>query len=132
METYSSRLRSAALLALLAGVVAGVIGGQLIERGKPGEQFWLLFPALLGLWGLALAAGLPWWRRLDDVQRAGHLTACYWGGQAGMLAAVLGLVAATGPRSELSLGALFTVVGVAAGYLLFYAGWRLRQRGPEE
>jgi hypothetical protein len=132
MDTYSSRLRAVALLALFAGVVAGIVGGQLLELGKPGEQFWLLYPALLALWGLALAAGLPWWRRLDDVQRAGHLTACYWGGQAGMLAVMMGLIAATGPRSALSLGSLVTVVGIATGYLIFYAGWRLRQRGPEE
>jgi hypothetical protein len=132
VQTYSSKVRLAALLAIMGAVAAAFVGGRIIRIDQPGEHFWLVYPALLALCAIALAASLPWWRRLDDMQRTGHLASLYWGGQAGMLAVMMALIAATGPRSELSRGSLLTVVGIGAGYLVFLAGWRLRQRGPEE
>lgn len=44
---------------------------------------------------------------------------------------MMALIAATGLKSELSRGSLFTLLGQAAGYLVFFTLWRYRQRGPE-
>lgn len=90
-----------------------------------------MYPALLVACALAFAGGLPWWRKVDDMQKTGHLVSWYWGGLAGMLAVMMALIAATGLKSELSRGSLFTLLGQAAGYLVFFTLWRYRQRGPE-
>lgn len=130
VNTYRNKMRLAAVLAVAAAVAAGLVGGRLVRVGEPGEHFWIVYPALLAVCALAFAAIMPWWRKLDDMQKTGQLVSWYWGGMAGALAVMLGLVAATGVRSELSLGALYTVLGQTAGYFLFLAGWRLRHRGP--
>lgn len=126
-HTYRSRIRIALVLGTGAMILAGVIGGRLVRVGAPGENFWLVFPALLAVFALGLAALVPWWRKLDDMQKSGQLVSYYWGGMAGGLVVVLWLVAATGSRSDVSQGALYTVLGQGAGFLLFFAGWRLRR-----
>lgn len=130
LQTYRSKMRIAAVLAVAAAVAAGFVGGKVARVGEPGEHFWIVYPALLAVCALAFAATMPWWRKLDDMQRTGQLVSWYWGGLAGALAVMMGLIAATGVRSELSLGALYTVLGQAVGFLLFLAGWRLKHRGP--
>jgi hypothetical protein len=100
------------------------------RAGEPGEHFWLVYPALLAVCALAFAASVPWWRKIDDMQKTGQLVSWYWGGMAGGIAVVMALIAATGVRSELSMGALYTLLGQSAGFFLFLVGWRLRHRGP--
>jgi hypothetical protein len=131
MTTYRNKLRIATGLALVAALAGGIVGGRLVRLGQPGEHFWLVYPALLAICALALAACIPWWRKLDDMQKAGHLVSWYWGGLAGALAVVKALVAATGVHSDLSKGALFTIVGQAIAFLLAFAGWQLWHRGPQ-
>ena len=130
VQTYRRRMRIALALGTVAVIAAGFIGARLARVGAPGENFWLIFTASLAVFALAFAALLPWWRKLDDMQKTGHLVSYYWGGMAGGLMVVLWLVAGTGPRSDISQGALYTVLGQAAGFLLFFAGWRLRRGGP--
>lgn len=130
VQTYRNKLRIAAALALLAAIAAGFFGSRVIRAGAPGENFWLVYPALLAVCALAVAAMLPWWRKLDDMQRTGHLVSWHWGGLVGTLAVMMALVAATGTRSELSLGSLYTLLGQTAGYFVFLIVWRLQRHGP--
>jgi hypothetical protein len=130
VQSYRRRVRVAFGLAAVAAIAAGIIGGRVVRAGAPGENFWLVYSVLLAIFALAFAALLPWWRKLDDMQKSGHLVSYYWGGMGGGLAVMAALVAATGVDSRLSLGALYTVLGQAAGFLLFLAGWRLRRGDP--
>jgi hypothetical protein len=131
LQTYRSKMRIAVALALAAAVAAGFVGGRVARAGEPGEHFWLVYPALLAVCALAFAATVPWWRKLDDMQKHWHLVSWYWGGMAGGLAVTMALVAATGVHSDLSKGSLYTLMGQAVAFLVFFAGWSLRHRGPE-
>lgn len=131
MLTYRNKLRALAAVALVAALAAGIVGGRVARVWHPGEHFWLVYPVLLLLSGLALIATLPWWRRLDDMQRSSHLVSWYWGGLAGGFATIMGVVAATGPRSDFSLGGFYMMLGQAAAYFLCLGIWRLRYRGSE-
>ena len=131
LQTYRSKMRIAVALAVAAAIAAGFVGGRVARVGEPGEHFWLVYPALLAVCALAFAATIPWWRKLDDMQKHWHLVSWYWGGMAGGLAVMMALVAATGVHSDLSKGSLYTVMGEAVAFLVFFAGWSLRHRGPE-
>ena len=131
IQSYRNKLRLAVALAVAAAVGAGLVGGRVARAGEPGEQFWLVYPALLAVCALAFAACIPWWRRLDEMQKNWHLVSWYWGGLAGGLAVMMALVAATGVHSDLSKGALYMAMGQAVAFLIFFAGWSLRHRGPE-
>lgn len=132
VQSYRCRIRVAFVLGVAALVAAALIAASVMRAVAPGENFWLVYPALLAVCALAFAALLPWWRRIDDMQKTGHLVSYYWGGLGGGLAVALALVAATGRHSELSLGALYTILGQAAGFLAFLAVWHLRRGGPAE
>lgn len=129
-RTYESKLRLKSVVAIVGAVAAGVIGGRLVRLGEPGENFWLVFPLLLVVGALALFACLPWWRRVDDVQKSEHLASWWWGGMAGGIVVLMALVAAYGPRGEMAKGAGFLMVGQALGFLLVLGIRRLHQRDP--
>jgi hypothetical protein len=131
-RSYRSKMRLSIWLAVAAAAGAGIVAGRVARIGQPGENFWLVYPALLAVMALAFAGTLPWWRKLDDMQKQGHLVSWYWGGLAGGLAAMLGLVAAYGVDSAISQGSLITVMGQAVGFLVAWAIWSARRRGPAE
>jgi hypothetical protein len=130
VQTYRSKLRISLTLGIVAVIGAGFVVSRIVRLGEPGANFWLVFPALLAISGLALATLHPWWRKLDDMQRTSQLVSWYWGGMAGGLVVLMALVAATGARSDSSQGALYLVLGQAAGFLVFLAGRWLHHRGP--
>jgi hypothetical protein len=130
-RTYRSKLRLATWLAFAAAVAAGIVGGRIVRLGEPGENFWLVLPVLLAVVGLALAAQLPWWRKLDDMQKSAHLVSWYWGSMGGGAAVLMALLASEGVRSDLAEGGGFVLMGQAVAFLLFLAVWQLRHRGPE-
>jgi hypothetical protein len=127
-RTYESKLRIASAISLLAAVAAGILGGRLARLGEPGENFWLVFPLLLVVGALACFACLPWWRRVDDVQKAEHLASWWWGGMAGGIVVLMALVAASGPRGIMAQGAGLLMIGQAVGFLILLGIRRLRQR----
>ena len=130
VRTYEGKLRLATMVGLLGAVAVGLIAGRVARLGAPGENFWLTFPLLLVVGALALLGLLPWWRRVDDVQKSVHLASWYWGGMAGGIVALMGAVAAVGPRGELAKGAGLVLVAQAVCFLLVLAIYRLRLRQP--
>ena len=128
-RTYEGKLRLASMLAVAGATAAGVIGGRIARLGEPGEHFWLVFPLLLGAGALALSAMVPWWRRVDDVQKSVHLASWFWGGMAGGIAVLMALVASVGVRGDLAEGAGLALVGQAVGFLVVLGIARLRQPG---
>ena len=91
----------------------------------------MIFPLLVAVCALAMWACVPWWNRLDDMQKHGHMVSWYWGGIAGGTVALMALIAATGTRSPLALGGLAVILGEAAAFLVCLAGWGLTRRRPK-
>ena len=129
---YDRKLLTLAGLALAATTGAGLFSGQLMQARAPGENFWTVFPVLIIVAAIALAACVPWWRKADDRVRQGHANSWYWGSSAGALAVLMYLIAATGLHSEVSLGALYLFLGQFAGFLVFFGLWKWRGRGLAE
>ena len=78
-ENYSARMRRASWLAYGLPVLAGLAGSFIIRNVVPGEHFWPVLAALLGLLAIVLWACVPWWKRMDDMQRHGHMFSWFWG-----------------------------------------------------
>jgi hypothetical protein len=132
MQTgYGARLRRATWLAFGAAPLIGIGGALLLRSVGPGEHFWLVFPVLLAGCGLALLACVPWWHRLDDMQKQGHLVSWYWGGTGGGIVALMALVAGSGVRSDLASGGMIVLLGEAAAFLACWAFWAYGRRGPK-
>jgi len=130
-SSYSRRVRVATWLAFGGAVAAGIAAGLIARLGQPGEHFWIVFPLLVLICALAFAATIPWWRRVDHMQKSGHLESWYWGGTGGAALVLMALVAGTGVRSELTTGAMYLLAGQAAAFLLYWGVWAWRHRGTE-
>lgn len=131
-RSYKSKMTMLAGLSLGSAVLAGLLGSQLLNQEAARADFWPLYLGLLGLCALAIGAMVPWWNKLDDLQKAGQLNAWYWGGLIGGLVVLMWLVAATGRSSDLSRGALALLLGETAGFGIAWLVWRWRSRGPAE
>src|SRR6476646_5407959 len=119
MQTsYSARLRRATWLAFAGAPVAGIAGAVLLRTVRPGENFWLVFPPLVAGCGLAMWACVPWWNRLDDMRKHGHMVSWYWGGLAGGMVALMALIAGWGAQSGPALGGLAVFLGEAVAFLV--------------
>ncbi|HEU4650932.1 MAG TPA: hypothetical protein VFS49_05910 [Croceibacterium sp.] len=127
-RTYESKLRMASLVGVLGAIAAGILGGRLARLGEPGENFWLVFPLLLAVGALAFVACVPWWRRVDDVQKGEHLASWWWGGMAGGIVVLMALIASNGTRGAMAQGAGLLMVGQAVGFLIWLGIRRLRRR----
>ncbi|MEY4055482.1 MAG: hypothetical protein RL519_817 [Pseudomonadota bacterium] len=130
-RSYKSRLIALWVVGIGAAAVAGYLGSHILQaKDSIGGPSFVLF-LLMGLTALAFAAGMPWWRKLDDLQRLGQLNAWYWGGQIGGLVVLLALVTFTG-KSDYSRGALALFAGEFLGFCFFWLAWRLRSNGSTE
>ena len=130
--SYSTRLRRATLLAYLSAPVVGLAGALLLRSVRPGEHFWPVFLTLAAGCFLALLACVPWWNRMDDMQRQYHTVSWYWGGLAGGIIALMALIAATGAQSSQSMGGLSVLLTEGIAFLLFWSVWAWRRRGTAE
>lgn len=130
-SSYKSRMRWAFALALASVLAAAIIAGRLVRLDGPGQNFWLLFPASVAVCWLALAGTLPWWRRLDAMQKDAHLVSWYWGGMAGGMAVLMALATGAGIRSDLARGGGLVLVGQGAAFLIFFVVWKWQRRGPQ-
>jgi hypothetical protein len=131
-QTYRAKMFKLAVLGLVGASAAGLFGGWILRQGPPGENFWLVFPAMLLIFAIGFAPVRLWWRNLDDVQKAGQLLSSYWGGLIGAVIALMALVVATGSRSQFSLGGQAVFLTQAAVSGVVWVIWRFRLRGPVE
>ena len=132
LRSYKSQMAVFAGLSFGVALLAGVLGSHVVGARAVFGSPWLVFLLLFGLCVLAIAGTVPWWRKLDDVQKAGQLSAWYWGSQIGGLLVLMALVAATGRKSDYSLGALTLLLGELVGFGIVWLIWRWRSRGPAE
>ncbi len=127
--SYRKQMRRATWLAFGGAVPLGIAAGGIAQAGQAGGHFWIIFPALLLVGGLGLLISIPWWRRMDDMQRQAQTTTWYWGGTIGAIAVIMALIAGTGVHSEVTKGAMLVLMGQCAAFLIGLAIWRLRHRG---
>jgi hypothetical protein len=130
--TYKSRLRRATWLAFGGAVIAGLIVGRIARSSAPGENFWLIFPLLLLVGALALLGTWPWWRRIDDIQKNGHMLSWYWGSTVGAVILLMWVIAATGVNSDVTKGATAMFMAQGLGFLVVFGSWSWRGRGAAE
>jgi hypothetical protein len=121
-------------MALAFGVAAvvGLASGALIDNAQGRLPVSVTVGIIAALIGLAFLATLPWWQRIDDMERGGHLSSWYWGGQFGGLLALLALVVTYGRDHQLVYGGLIILAAEVAGFLLVLAGWKIAHRGAPE
>jgi hypothetical protein len=129
-SNYSSKLRRATGIASAVPLACGIAGGAMLRWLGPGQHFWVTFPLLIAACVVAGWAAAPWWRRMDDMQREGHLISWYWGGIGGALVALMALVAATSVRSQLATGGFLVLIGETAGFFIYWLFWARGRRGP--
>lgn len=132
VRSHRSQVVSLAAASLVAASLAGFLGSRIVALRSDHTGFWMVFLPLLLVVAFGFAAMLPWWRKLDDLQKSGQLNAWFWGGQVGGFVVLVALVAATGQRSDASLGALALLLGEVAGFALVWLWWRMRSHGPAE
>lgn len=132
VRSYKSQMTLLAGISLAAALLAGFLGSRIVALRTDQTDFWLIYLPLLGVVAFAFAAMTPWWRKLDDLQKAGQLNAWYWGGQIGGIVVLMALVAATGQQSDLSRGALAVFLGEVTGFAIAWLAWRWNSRGPVE
>lgn len=130
----SHRMKYWLLCALAFGsaALAGVIIGKIVPEGTVSDNAALVFPLLLGVCGLVMAAGWLWWRKTDDLQQQGQLISWYWGGNFGAVAMLVYLAVFFGRHSDLSLGAMYLFFAQVGGFVIVWLVWRLRGRGQAE
>lgn len=130
--TYRSKILALSALAFLGAIAAGVVLGLALPYHHGSANRWLVMPLMFAVAAAALAASVPWWNRLDDVQKYGHMSSWYWGSMAGALAMLVWLAVTTGRHSDLSLGAIYLFFAQGAGFAFVFMLWRLRGRGVAE
>lgn len=109
-----------------AAAIIGIAAGSLITFGPVHTPTVVTIAALAVLVTLGAVATLPWWRKIDDMARAAHLTSWYWGGSIGGgmgLVTALALVAAGVEQCPLFLGAALVMLLQVGGYVVCWLGW---------
>ncbi|WP_143738106.1 hypothetical protein [Erythrobacter donghaensis] len=130
----SHRMKYWMLCALSFGVaaLAGVVIGLIVPAARASDNPVWVFPLLVGVCGLVMAAGWLWWRKTDDLQQQGQLISWYWGGNFGALVMLVYLAVFFGRHSDISLGAIYLFFAEFAGFFVVWLVWRLRGRGQTE
>ena len=123
MRAYDIRIWRALAIQLVGAVIATAAILFLIARARQLP----LAVVLVGLTlagALVVAAGQPWWRRIDEMERETHSLAWYEGSILGASVAMLwmlGLSAHTGAHKELALGGALCFIAQGVVYLIFWA-----------
>lgn len=128
---FERRQWKTALAVVAAVTTLSAIGGAMLHldgRLPPS----LLLTALVIIFSGAIALTIPWWRSLDDMQKAGQYFSWYWGGTVGSTLAIAVIMGVFGASSLITKGAILLLFGQLAGFTLFWVGWRLHVQGAKE
>lgn len=130
--TYQRKMFLLLMSAIIGASLIGFVAGRLPALGLEGLPVWIAYPFYLALGALVFATAWPWWKRLDDLQRIGHMASWYWGGMAGAIAMIMWLLANGTYRSEFGQGVAYMMFAQFAGFLVYFAYWHVRGRGAAE
>ena len=132
MMTFRAKFWMLCLLAIGSAMLVGIGIGYTVPTKAGVENPTLVFPLLLGAWGIVGAAAWLWWKKTYDLQQMGQPISWYWGGLAGTVIMVAYMMVFFGRHSDVSLGATYLFFGQFAGFAIAWSIWRLRGRGHVE
>ena len=122
------RYIAAVSLVLILGAAIGVAWASIVSHESFRPSISVVLSAALA--GVGIAACIPWWRALDEMQREAQLTSWYWGGCFGCLLGVIGAGLIGGVRSTLLSGALLVAAAQILCFAVCWVVYRLIHRHP--
>jgi hypothetical protein len=131
MGTRTRNLRLAAAFALFAATAGGLASGLITLHGRDHMPAALLGLLLAVVLAVMFAGLLPWWRRLDHMERDGHLMSWYWGGSFGGGLGVLLLLVVDRGSGQLLMGAVLVWFAQIIGYAVALIAWKVAHRSGE-
>lgn len=130
MSNRTRKLRIAFGFATLVSLLGTLLAGLIVYHGRDSAPTAVLVVAIAAILGAAVAAMLPWWRRLDHMQRDSHLTSWYWGGSFGGGFGLLSLVV-IGNGDAMAQGGAVVWIAQMIGYAVAFIGWKIAHRAGE-
>ena len=113
---------------LLAGGGIGIALRTLVDLGTDRVSPSVMIAFMVPLAATAIAACLPWWRALDEMQKDAQLAGWYWGGTSGAILGVAVAIVLGGVHSDLFRGVLLMGGSQLACFVLCWIGWRVCHR----
>jgi len=113
---------------LFAAVAVGIVLRIIISAGPHWASPTVMLAIMAPLSVAAIAASIPWWRALDEMQKKAQLSGWYWGGSVGAVLGVSSAFVVGGLNSDILRGALLVCGVQFACFLICWAGWRLLHR----
>jgi hypothetical protein len=130
MSRYENRIWKA-LAIQGAGALAAIALILVLVRLAPQLPLAVVLSGLSLAGVLVVAAGQPWWRRIDEMEREMHALAWYEGSVPGAALALLwmlgltahsgGLTAHSGAYREMAFGGALCFMAQGLAYLVFWA-----------
>lgn len=128
MGRRENKLWTAVIWSLLAASVGGLLCSLVMFVWRDHIPPLAAGLLVIAIWAAVFLAMLPWWRRLDHMQRDSHLVSWYWGGSFGGGLALLLVMAIGGVRSDMFAGAALVWLAQTAGYAIALLKWWITHR----
>ena len=127
-QNHAQKRLRASLLMLGGCGVAGLVAGTVL-RNQASMPDGLAFILLLVAGALAFLAMVPWWKRLDHMQKDAQYESWYWGGIIGATVALAGIAVFAGVQSDVTKGAFVLFIAQCAAVTIYWIYWRIRYGG---
>jgi hypothetical protein len=129
--TISHRPRryiAAVALTIALAVTIAFIGGSVLANDSAPLPYYAAIVVIPLFTAAAILACIPWWRALDEMQRARQLKSWYWGGSFGNIVGIIGAASIGGALSPMAQGAMLVAAGQTIGFTLFWLASPLFER----
>jgi len=131
MSNRTRKLWIAAAFATVVSLIGGLLAASIAAHGRGQAPFAVLALLIAIILGVTFAAMLPWWRKLDHMQRDSHLTSWYWGGSFGGGLGLLLIILIDREPNQLMLGGALVWLAQLIGYVVAFIGWKIAHRAGE-